>query len=191
LHCIWWSQRGYQLHHNMTHTSCILDKQGYTYTCRCTRLHARVPARPHTQNLYVHCLVIAQITVIVYNCLLRKIHTLYCFYLNLLDKIYLMKKLAFCKTARWCLWWIWNALGKSGGGILKKLSYLILKGLRKSSKRAIRMLTFGLRILNCIIWRVNFELLHLFETYRINTCTTNFLSICPATYCLISLSIVL
>jgi hypothetical protein len=43
---IWWSQAGHRWRHNMAHTSCMLDKQGYT--------HVRTLASAHTQiyNIY-------------------------------------------------------------------------------------------------------------------------------------------
>ena len=43
---MWWCQRGHKWRHNMAHTICMLDKQGYTTRAR-TRLSV---------TLYVHCL---------------------------------------------------------------------------------------------------------------------------------------
>jgi hypothetical protein len=39
---MWWSQRDHKWRHNMEHTSCKLDKQGYTHT----------PTRPQMCNIY-------------------------------------------------------------------------------------------------------------------------------------------
>ena len=41
---MWWSQRGRKWRHNMAHTLCNLDKQGYTPT------HAQVPQHSHTHT---------------------------------------------------------------------------------------------------------------------------------------------
>ena len=46
---IWWSQRGHKLQYEMTHTRCMLDKQGYTHACTCTRTNAH----RHTQKYVI------------------------------------------------------------------------------------------------------------------------------------------
>ena len=47
---MWWSQRGHKLRHNMAHTRCMLDKQGYLHSRACTRPRPRAwtPTRART-----------------------------------------------------------------------------------------------------------------------------------------------
>ena len=45
---IWWNLRGHKWRHNMAHTRCMLDKQGYVHLLACTRTQAR--ARKHTDT---------------------------------------------------------------------------------------------------------------------------------------------
>ena len=44
---IWCNQRSHKWRHNMAHTCCMLDKQGYTFACACTRPSSRAPIRAH------------------------------------------------------------------------------------------------------------------------------------------------
>jgi hypothetical protein len=54
-----WSQRGHKWRHNMAQTRCMLDKQGYTYACACTRPLDRAPThsrgRAHRQTCNTYC----------------------------------------------------------------------------------------------------------------------------------------
>jgi hypothetical protein len=49
---MWWSLRGDKWQYNMAHTSCMLDKQGYTragtYTHTRTNAHSHTHPRAHT-----------------------------------------------------------------------------------------------------------------------------------------------
>ena len=44
---MWWNQRGQKWRHNMAHTLCMLDKQGYTHAHTCTRPRIQAPTRTH------------------------------------------------------------------------------------------------------------------------------------------------
>jgi hypothetical protein len=46
---MWWRPRGHKWRHHMTHTRCVLDKQGYIRICACTRRRARVFTCTHAQ----------------------------------------------------------------------------------------------------------------------------------------------
>ena len=43
-HKMWWSHGGHKWRHNMAHTRCMLDKQGYTHA----HAHAQARGHPHT-----------------------------------------------------------------------------------------------------------------------------------------------
>ena len=50
-----WSQRGQKWRHNMAHTLCMLDKQGYMHACirLRARAHARKSARTHKYIIFI------------------------------------------------------------------------------------------------------------------------------------------
>jgi hypothetical protein len=60
---IWCSQKSHKWRHNMAHTSCMLDKQGYMHACNytrpCTRAHVRTPARVYPRICNTYCFSIA------------------------------------------------------------------------------------------------------------------------------------
>jgi hypothetical protein len=47
---IWWSQRVHKWRHNIAHTRCMLNKQGYMHAHTRVRAHARKRARIHTHT---------------------------------------------------------------------------------------------------------------------------------------------
>ena len=62
---IWWSQRSHKWRHNMAHTRCMLDKQGYMHACAYTQINVYYLLLFHSNNdsrallnviLYVYCL---------------------------------------------------------------------------------------------------------------------------------------
>ena len=65
---IWWSQSGHKWHYNMAHTSCMLDKKGYTHAH--AHVHAvghkhqrpRARAHTHTQICNMYCFSTAKMT---------------------------------------------------------------------------------------------------------------------------------
>ena len=54
---IWWNQRVHKWRHNIAHTRCMLNKQGYMHARTRVRAHARKRARIHTHtricNIYL------------------------------------------------------------------------------------------------------------------------------------------
>ena len=48
---MWWTPTGHNRRHNMAHTRCMLDKQGYTPAHACARPRTRAPARKHARVL--------------------------------------------------------------------------------------------------------------------------------------------
>jgi hypothetical protein len=47
---MWWSQKGHKSRHNMAHTRCMLDKQGYTQARACTSSLIRPATRTHARK---------------------------------------------------------------------------------------------------------------------------------------------
>ena len=58
---IWWGQMGHKWCHNMAHTSCMLDKQGYMHARSCDLAHARTRAQTHIQICNIYCFSMAKI----------------------------------------------------------------------------------------------------------------------------------
>ena len=50
---MWRSHSGYKWRHNMAHTSCMLDKEGYMHARACTRSGARTRTRASRTHNYV------------------------------------------------------------------------------------------------------------------------------------------